>query len=67
VNKESRFVRMCPCDTGNHQWGGLAWNRNVALWALNKSILSTIIDYGLESPCPSRCIMPSHFWSQDTT
>ena len=41
VNKESRFVRMCPCDTGNHQWGGLAWNRNVALWALNKSILNT--------------------------
>ena len=28
----------------------VGWNRNVALWALNKSILNTIIVYGLEGP-----------------
>ena len=28
----------------------VAWNRDVALWTLNKSILNIIIDYGLEGP-----------------
>ena len=30
----------------------VAWNRDVALWTLNKSILNIIIDYGLEGPSP---------------
>ena len=39
-----------------HRPRGSGLEQNVALWALNKSILIAIIDYGLEGPWPSRYI-----------
>jgi len=40
---------------GNHRGlCGCGLEQNMALWALNKSILNTIIDYGLEGPCLPR-------------
>ena len=49
-----------------HRPRGSGLEQNVALWALNKSILIAIIDYGLEGPWPSRYISGpvSHSYSQ---